>query len=512
MTISSEYTPQQYIGNGVTTVFSFPYVFYNNTDLIVTRTVISTGVDTILVLGSDYTVSGGSGSVGFITTTVAPTSAQRLTIQRSIPYKQEDNFEENTAFPAQTLETSLDKAVIMAQQNKEVVSRALVIPASDSGVNTTIPTAAVRAGKALFFDGSGNPDVTTDVDTVSAAAAAASASLAQAAQTAAEAAQAAAEAASAGIKWRPSVVAATTANITLSGEQTIDGKACITGDRVLVKNQSTTTQNGVYVVAAGAWSRATDADTWDELVSQAVTVNEGSTQADIQWICSSDPGGTLGVTAVSWASFLTNPRDGSVTLAKLDPAIVAASKLIGRGSSGNVTEISPGSGLSISGTTLLATPSLLTPQATTSGTTKDFTIPSGAKRVSVMFKNVSTNGTSNYLVQLGDAGGIETSGYNGIMVASSTGGGVGGGISSVGFPIYNALAASQTFGTLHLTLENASTFTWTADGVFYNYDGGTGRVAPVSGEKSLSQELTTIRITSASADTFDAGEVNVMWE
>lgn len=360
MTISTEYTPPQYIGNSSTTIFSFPYTFYSSSDLTVTRTQISTGVDTTLALTTDYTVSGGSGSSGSITCVVAPTSDQQITIERSIPYKQDADFAENTAFPAETLETVLDKTVIMAQQTKAVVARALVIPASDSGVTTALPTATVRAGKALFFDGTGNPDVTTDTDTVSAAAAAASASLAQAAQTAAEAAQAAAEAASAGIRWRPSVKAATTANITLSAPQTIDGVSCIAGDRVLVKDQSAPAENGIYLVAAGVWTRATDADSWDELVSQAVSVDQGATLADTQWICSSDPGGTLGVSAVIWASFLTTPRDSSVTYAKIDPNIIAtvsditggtASKIINAANLSNFyksTKVYQSAGLSIS--------------------------------------------------------------------------------------------------------------------------------------------------------------------
>ena len=52
--------------------------------------------------------------------------------------------------------------------------------------------------------------------------------------------------------------AATTAAITLSGEQTIDGIAIVAGDRVLVKNQSTSSENGVYIASTGAWSRALD--------------------------------------------------------------------------------------------------------------------------------------------------------------------------------------------------------------------------------------------------------------
>lgn len=92
-------------------------------------------------------------------------------------------------------------------------------------------------------------------------------------------------------------------NITLSGTQTIDGVAVVAGNRVLVKNQTSSLQNGIYVCAAGAWSRATDADSWAELVSAFVFVEEGTDLADTGWTCTVNSGGTLGVTAVTWVQF-----------------------------------------------------------------------------------------------------------------------------------------------------------------------------------------------------------------
>jgi len=105
-----------------------------------------------------------------------------------------------------------------------------------------------------------------------------------------------------GLKPKTSVATSTTANITLSGEQTIDG-ILTSGSRVLVKNQSTASQNGIYVSAAGAWSRSSDANTWDELVSAYVFVQAGTTQADSGWLCTVDPGGTLGSTSVTFVQF-----------------------------------------------------------------------------------------------------------------------------------------------------------------------------------------------------------------
>jgi hypothetical protein len=106
-----------------------------------------------------------------------------------------------------------------------------------------------------------------------------------------------------GIDAKASVVVATTANITLSGAQTIDGISVIAGDRVLVKDQSTASANGIYLCATGSWTRTTDADTYAELVAAFTFVEKGTTNADSGFICTIDAGGTLGSTSITWAQF-----------------------------------------------------------------------------------------------------------------------------------------------------------------------------------------------------------------
>ena len=106
-----------------------------------------------------------------------------------------------------------------------------------------------------------------------------------------------------GLDTKASVVAGTTANITLSGTQTIDGVAVVATDRVLVKNQTAPADNGIYIASATAWSRAPDMDTWAEVPGAYVFVETGTTLADTGWVCTSDAGGTIGVTAITWAQF-----------------------------------------------------------------------------------------------------------------------------------------------------------------------------------------------------------------
>ena len=106
-----------------------------------------------------------------------------------------------------------------------------------------------------------------------------------------------------GIDAKASCVVATTANITLSGTQTIDGIAVSVGDRVLVKDQSTASQNGIYLCASSTWTRTTDANTWDELVAAFTFIEKGTTQANNGYISTITAGGTLGTTAVTFAQF-----------------------------------------------------------------------------------------------------------------------------------------------------------------------------------------------------------------
>jgi Chaperone of endosialidase len=109
----------------------------------------------------------------------------------------------------------------------------------------------------------------------------------------------------AGLSWKEPVIAATTVaggNITLSGLQTIDTVTLAAGDTVLVKNQTSASENGIYVVASGVWTRSIGADTWNEYVGAIVFVVEGS-QAGSAWYCTAQPGGTLGTTAINWSNF-----------------------------------------------------------------------------------------------------------------------------------------------------------------------------------------------------------------
>lgn len=100
-----------------------------------------------------------------------------------------------------------------------------------------------------------------------------------------------------GAQWKEPVAVATTANITLSGEQTIDGVST-SASRILVKNNTTQSQNGIWVTAAGAWTRATDADSAAEILGMAVYVTGGTANGGKQFVCTATGTITVGTTAL----------------------------------------------------------------------------------------------------------------------------------------------------------------------------------------------------------------------
>ena len=142
------------------------------------------------------------------------------------------------------------------------------------------------------------------------------------------------DAVAAGLNPKQAVKCATTANITLSGLQTIDTYTTLAGDRVLVKNQSTSSENGIYVAGASAWTRATDMDVWSEVPGAYTVILNGSANINTGWVCTASDTGTIGVTAMPWVQFSgtgtyyagTGLSLGANTFSITDTGVTAATK------------------------------------------------------------------------------------------------------------------------------------------------------------------------------------------
>jgi len=150
---------------------------------------------------------------------------------------------------------------------------------------------------------------------------------------------------------------------------------------------------------------------------------------------------------------------------------------------------------------------LATQQATTSGTEFNFPgIPAGTKTIYVMLDGVSLDGTDEMMVQIGDAGGIENTGYAGSV--SQTGTVVA---FSAGFQLTVAQAAANTYRiVLTLTLMDAATFKWAATSQSASSDTGVP-ISMGAGIKSLSAQLTQLTLTRTGTNNFDAGSVNILY-
>lgn len=156
MTVSSQTSSVSYAGDGVTAIFAVPFYFLENTHIsVIIRD--SAGVESVLVLNTDYTVSGaGNQAGGSVTIPSEPQLGETVTIVRSVPATQETDYVENDPFPAESHERALDKLTMLFQQGEFADSRSIRVPDSDP-IPSRLPSAQNRAGKLMSFDEDGNP-------------------------------------------------------------------------------------------------------------------------------------------------------------------------------------------------------------------------------------------------------------------------------------------------------------------------------------------------------------------
>lgn len=226
------------------------------------------------------------------------------------------------------------------------------LPVTSSGKNSTdiinakedaetaAATATAQAVIATTQAGTATTQATNAATSASTATTQAGIATTKAAEASVSAAQAAASAA--GMKRKSPARAATTGALpactyangtagvgaTLTADAngafpTQDGVTLLAGESCLVKNQASSLQNGIYVLtqagsAGTPWilTRHVDSDTWDEIVAAIVTVTEGSTFADTDFLCTSNAGGTMGATNITWQQQNSVIADGAVSTAE----------------------------------------------------------------------------------------------------------------------------------------------------------------------------------------------------
>jgi len=274
-----------------------------------------------------------------------------------------------------------------------------------------------------------------------------------------------------GLDPKGSVKAATTANITLSGLQNIDGISVAANDRVLVKNQSAASQNGIYVASASAWTRATDMSSWAEVPNAFVFVEEGSTQADSGWVVTSNQGGTLDTTAINWVQF---SGAGSYTAGN---GLELTGNAFSVKADGNTITVAA-AGIKVSDT-YAGNTSLTTLGTVGTGTWQ-------ASVIGATYGGTGVNNGSNTITLGGNvvtAGAFSTSGANALTLTTT-------GATNVTLPTTGTLVntAVTTLSSL-ASIGTVTTGTWNA-GVIAGQYGGTG-VANTGKTITLGGNITT---------------------
>lgn len=166
MPVSSTANRISYSGNGSTTAFAFPYLFFDEADLVVIETVTTTGIQTLKTLTTHYTVAGeGDPSGGTVTMVTAPASGVTLTIYRDPLIKQLVDLVENDPLPVNdAIEEPLDLLTMIAQRLSDRLDRALRQPEGDTANIDYLPAKIDRASTYLAFDADGDPIAAAGTD------------------------------------------------------------------------------------------------------------------------------------------------------------------------------------------------------------------------------------------------------------------------------------------------------------------------------------------------------------
>lgn len=151
MTLAASTTKISYTGNGVTTVFDFTYPIFEATDLVVTVYDL-TGLPSVLVLNTDYTVAGVGEASGSITLTTALTNLFTIVIQRLLPVTQTTDIRNQGSFFPEIHENEFDYLTGIDQQQQEQLNRTMKIGETDTAADLTLPNLAARKGQILGFD------------------------------------------------------------------------------------------------------------------------------------------------------------------------------------------------------------------------------------------------------------------------------------------------------------------------------------------------------------------------
>jgi hypothetical protein len=265
--------------------------------------------------------------------------------------------------------------------------------------------------------------------------------------------------------WKQSVQAATTVNITLSGTQVIDGYSANIGDRILVKNQTNQTQNGIYIVQSGAWILANDSSLGSDLVGAVVLVGRGTTQFGTLWSQTTPAPITLGTSNIVWQEFQTGVTYSAGLGLQLigttfsNTGVLSAIAGTGIGlsnSTGNITFSNTGVTSAIAGSNISISSATGAVTISVTGTVPTSTNIAGGATNEIPYQSAASTTTFNSNFTYNNSTGILTIGGNEITLAGNltTSGAFATTLNTIG----TTSVTLPTNGTLLSTTSSAGSF------------------------------------------------------
>jgi hypothetical protein len=454
MTVSTEDKRKQYAGSGSAGPFPITFPILAKEDVAVTRT-STTDVDTVMTLDAGSDGFSVDTALENITLTEALAPGEQLTIERDLTLTQTTDYVANDPFPSEVHERALDKLTMITQQVQDGIDRSVKVSSTTSISIIPELTGTPTDGELLSWSGTtgaiGNTtvaDLDTSIDTIFT-------SLVN----------------SDFLQYNGTVWE----NITVDEMKTELG---IKKDNYAATAAPTVNDDSGDGYSVGSrWF-----DTTGDNMYHCLDATVGAANWDQGDLIADDLGSAAVADLIDADDFTgatsTNINSAEATKAYVD-AVAASS---------GVTQ----------GTTV----------ATTSGTAFDFTtLPSDVKRITVALVGVSLSGSDQLLIQVGDSGGVETSGYDsqaGTFSSSAT-----FTVSSTSGFVIRGNSASNLF-TGQMIITNMGSNQWVAS--FSGFTGSTVTPAVGGGSKTLSDTLDRVRLTRTGSDTFDAGSVNIIYD
>lgn len=399
-----------FLGNGVTTSFPFTFKTFAAADLRVIKT-STIGVESVLVLASDYTVSlnpdqdtSPGGTITYPVSGSPLATGEKLTMLSQLAYEQTTDLLGGGAFNARVIEDTFDRTVIQTQQLLELIDRCVTVPVS-SGASAALPTP--EALQVLGWNAAGDALTNFDVSDF-----------------------------------------LTVAGSSGFSTQTFSGTGAQTAF-TLTQNPGAIANLEVFISGVRQTPGANYTVSGTTLTFGSAPP-AGSSNILVRW------GTTLGIGV---------PTEGSVVIQS------------------GTTQVLP---------------------ATPAASTVEFAIPAWAKRITLQLVGVSTSGSQPVLAQLGTASTWATSGYVGATYVGAT-----GLLATAGFSVDIAGTVTSTLRYGTIVLEKVDDSTWVATSVVYNT---TNMVVSGAGARTLLPSVTRVRLSTNSAETFDAGQVGITFE